>query len=61
MYVSLYSEWMMQSGMLSMGSGNIEEFVEVWAKNIDQAFIKIRNIVQEYPFIAMVRILSIVR
>ncbi len=45
----------MQGGVLSQG-GDSDDFVEVWARNIDQAFIKIRNIIQEYPYVAMVRV-----
>lgn len=41
----------MQGG--SGSGGNPEEFAEVWARNLDLTFIKIRNIVQDYPYVAM--------
>ena len=39
------------------GGGTKEEdsFVEVWAKNLEEEFAKIRQIVQKYPYVSMVR------
>ncbi len=31
-------------------------FVEVWAHNLEEEFVKIRKIVQKYPYISMVSI-----
>ena len=41
------------------GSGNgsssePETFMEIWAHNLDKGFDKIRRIVQNYPYVAMV-------
>ena len=38
------------------GPGSAEEgFVEVWAKNLDEQFDRMRQLVQKYPYVAMVR------
>ena len=42
----------MQTGNGS--GGEPEEFAEVWARNLDQTFAKIRDVVQKYPYVAMV-------
>ena len=43
----------MQGGT-SGGGGEPDEFMEVWDRNLDEAFAKIRQLVQEYPYVAMV-------
>ena len=43
----------MQGGTLG-GGGEPEEFMEVWDRNLDEAFAMIRQLVQEYPYVAMV-------
>ena len=35
-------------------SSREESFVEVWAKNMDEQFDRIRHMVQKYPYVAMV-------
>lgn len=34
--------------------------IEVWNNNLDEEFKKIRKIVQKYPYVAMVKIKSII-
>lgn len=38
------------------GNGGLgeETFVDVWAKNMDEQFDRIRQLVQKYPYVAMV-------
>lgn len=40
----------------SSGGGGSEpsNFMEIWEHNLDEGFDKIRNIVQKYPYVAMV-------
>ena len=45
----------MQSGSAGGGGTEPDSFMEVWARNVDHSFTKIRYIVQEYPYVAMVR------
>lgn len=47
----------MQTNGLS--NGEPEEFVEVWNRNLEEAFMQIRRLVHKYPYIAMVRTGSI--
>ena len=42
-------------------NGDPEDFVEVWGKNLEKVFAKIRKIVQKYPYVAMVRRCSLIR
>ena len=43
------------------GPGSAEEgFVEVWAKNLDEQFDRMRQLVQKYPYVAMVRYMVLV-
>ena len=41
----------------SSGSGNNQEdcFVEVWSKNMEEEFARVRQVVQKYPYVSMVR------
>ena len=39
------------------GSATEDGFVEVWAKNLEDVFVRIRQIVQKYPYVAMVSLL----
>jgi len=46
--------------MQSSSSGNNssvdpEDFVDIWQRNIEQEFNRIRQLVQKYPYVAMVR------
>lgn len=46
--------------MQSSSSGNNssvdpEDFVDIWQRNIEEEFNKIRQLVQKYPYVAMVR------
>lgn len=43
----------MQSGN-SGGGGEPDEFMEVWDRNLEDAFSKIRQIIDKYPFVGMV-------
>ena len=43
----------MQSGGTG-GGGEPEEFLEVWDRNLEEAFVKIRQIVESYPYVGMV-------
>lgn len=43
----------MQSGGTG-GSGEPEEFMEVWDRNLEEAFVKIRQIIESYPYVGMV-------
>ena len=43
----------MQSGNAG-GRGEPDEFLEVWDRNLEEAFVQIRQIVESYPFIGMV-------
>ena len=36
-----------------------ETFVEVWAKNMDEQFDRIRHLVQKYPYVAMVNNITV--
>lgn len=50
----------MQSGSTGgSGGGGTEPdtFMEVWARNMDQAFTKIRYIIHDYPYVAMVSVM----
>ena len=38
----------------SSGGSEPENFMEIWAHNLDEGFDKIRRIVQKYPYVAMV-------
>ena len=44
----------MQSGGIG-GTGEPDEFMEVWDRNLEEAFVKIRQIVESYPYVGMVR------
>ena len=33
---------------------NNTQFVEVWAKNLEEEFVRIRQIIQNYPYVSMV-------
>ena len=46
---------MQSSSSGSNSNGDPEDFVDIWARNIDKEFAKIRQIVQKYPYVAMVR------
>ena len=35
-------------------NGEPEEFMEVWERNLDEAFAQIRQLVLKYPYVAMV-------
>ena len=39
------------------GTGEPEEFMEVWDRNLEEAFVKIRQIVDSYPYVGMVSML----
>lgn len=46
--------------MQSSSSGNNssvdpEDFVDIWQRNIEEEFNRIRQLVQKYPYVAMVR------
>ena len=43
----------MQSGGTG-GNGEPEEFMEVWDRNLEEAFVKIRQIIERYPYVGMV-------
>jgi hypothetical protein len=43
----------MQSGGTG-GNGEPEEFMEVWDRNLEEAFVKIRQIIEIYPYVGMV-------
>lgn len=43
----------MQSGNAG-GGGEPDEFMEVWDRNLEDAFAKIRHIIDKYPFVGMV-------
>lgn len=43
----------MQSGNAG-GGGEPDEFMEVWDRNLEDAFVRIREIVKTYPYIGMV-------
>ena len=47
----------MQTNGLS--NGEPEEFVEVWNRNLEEAFVQIRRLLYKYPYVAMVRMDSI--
>lgn len=36
------------------GTGEPDEFMEVWDRNLEEAFAKIRQIVESYPYVGMV-------
>ena len=36
------------------GRGEMREFVDVWASNLEQEFVRIREVVRHYPYVAMV-------
>lgn len=36
------------------GSSEPDNFMEIWAHNLEEGFEKIRRIVQNYPYVAMV-------
>ena len=38
----------------STGGSEPENFMEIWAHNLEEGFEKIRRIVQSYPYVAMV-------
>ena len=40
--------------MQSNAGGEAEECVEVWSRNLEDSFTAIRNILQRYPYVAMV-------
>lgn len=42
----------MQSGGTG-GTGEPEEFMEVWERNLEEAFVKIRQITESYPYVGM--------
>jgi len=44
---------MQSSSSGSNSNGDPEDFVDIWSKNIDKEFAKIRQIVQKYPYVAM--------
>lgn len=48
----------MQSGSTG-GGGEPDEFLEVWDRNLEDAFIKIRQIVEKYPYVGMVMVLCL--
>ena len=43
-------------GGLVLKGNDAECIIEVWAKNLEEEFARMRQIVQEYPYISMVRI-----
>lgn len=43
----------MQSGGTG-GNGEPEEFMEVWDRNLEEAFVKIRQVIESYPYVGMV-------
>lgn len=47
----------MHSGT-SGGGGEPDEFMEVWDRNLEEAFTLIRQLVQEYPYVAMVSVVG---
>ena len=42
-------------GGLVLKGNDAECIIEVWAKNLEEEFARMRQIVQEYPYISMVR------
>ena len=42
------------------GNGEPEEFMEVWDRNLEDAFVKIRQIIETYPYVGMVRQAAVV-
>ena len=44
----------MQASGRGGGSSEPDNFMEIWAHNLEDGFQKIRTIVQTYPYIAMV-------
>lgn len=46
---------MQSSGSSGSGNGDPEDFVDIWARNLEEEFSKIRQIVRKYPYVAMVR------
>ena len=46
----------MQSSSSGAGNGDPDEFVEIWAKNHEEEFSRLRKLVQNYPYVAMVSI-----
>ena len=38
----------------SSGGSEPDNFMEIWGHNLDEGFDKIRRIVQNYPYVAMV-------
>ena len=40
------------------GSTTEDGFIEVWAKNLEDVFVRIRQIVQKYPYVAMVSLVK---
>ena len=41
------------------GSSEPDNFMEIWAHNLDEGFDKIRHIVQKYPYVAMVSYITL--
>lgn len=39
----------------SSGGSEPENFMEIWAHNLEEGFEKIRRLVHKYPYVAMVR------
>lgn len=44
----------MQGTSSGGGGSEPDNFMEIWAHNLDEGFDKIRHIVQKYPYVAMV-------
>ncbi len=42
------------SGSNGSSKGGPEEFVDVWTRNMEDEFARLRRLVRKYPYVAMV-------
>ncbi len=44
------------SGSNGRPKGGAEEFIDVWARNLEDEFARLRRLVRKYPYVAMVSV-----